>query len=366
MVPRRSLLAAACLAALAALGCGNGGSPSSGPAPSGSAAGGPKPGSELVLFGWSEFVPESVLQGFKKETGITVLYETFSSNEEMLSKLLAGATAYDLIQPSEYTAEALIKQNKLLALDAANVPNVKNVDPDLRGLPHDPDLKYCVPYMAATVGIVVNTEKVKDPIKSYKDVFQEKYKGRIVVVNDAREMVSWALGTLGLGPNDITTETLAKAKPVLADWVKLIKVYDSDSPKTALLNGDVDLGVVWSGEAAILYEQNKKFSFVLAEEGAPLHIDNLCIPAGAKNKLGAEMFMNYVLRPEVSKQISDKFPYTNPNTEARKLLTDAQRANPASYPPALLDKSKKKVVYRDLGRVSTDIDKLLTDLKSAN
>jgi spermidine/putrescine transport system permease protein len=371
MRSRRSILAAACAAAaLTVLGCSSdnkgSGTASSSPAPSGAPAAAPKPGKELLLFGWSEYIPDAVIDGFSKETGIKVYYETFASNEEMLSKLLAGGTAYDLIQPSEYTVEALLKQNRLQALDPANVPNLKNIAPEMRGRPHDPELKYCAPYLAGTVGIVVNTEKVKDPIKSYKDVFQPKYKGRIVVVNDAREMVTWALATQGIGPNEINPDTLAKAKTVLGDWVKLVKVFDSDSPKTALLNGDVDIGVIWSGEAAILYEQSKKFEFNLAEEGAHLYIDNLCIPSEAKNKLGAEMFINYVLRPEISKQISDKFPYLNPNVEARKLLTDAQRQNPASYPPALSDHSKKSETFRDIGKASTDVDKLVTDLKSGN
>jgi len=371
MVTRRSLFAAACVWTLTLFGCsGDDKTPapaaSGTPSASGSAAAAPKAGKELLLFAWSEYVPESVIDGFSKETGITVHYETYASNEEMLSKLLAGGTAYDLIQPSEYTVEALNKQNKLQKLDAANVPNMKNIAPEMRGFPHDPELAFCAPYMAGTVGIVVNTDKVKDPIKGYKDAFSPKYKNRIVVVNDAREMVTWAFATLGIGPNDVTADTLAKAKPVLGEWLKLVKVFDSDSPKTAMLNGDVDVGVIWSGEAAKLYEQDKKYSFVLPEEGTHLSIDHLCIPAGAKNKTGAEMFINYVLRPEISKQISDKFPYLNPNAEARKLLTDAQRANPASYPPALLDKAKARESFRDIGKMSTDVDKLITDLKSAN
>ncbi len=388
---RRSFLHAICALPLALLGCSG---DSKGPAPQGSAAtntsgnssdaGGktasapaPKAGKELLLFGWSEYIPEAVIDGFSKETGIVVHYETYSSNEEMLSKLLAGGTAYDVIQPSEYTVEALLKQNKLVSLDPANVPNMKNVAEDMRGFPHDPDYKYCAPYMAGTVGIVVNTQKIKDPIKGYKDVFQPKYKGKIVVVNDSREMVTWALATLGIGPNNITEENLAKAKPILADWIKLIKVFDSDSPKTAILNGDVDIGLVWSGEAAILYEQDKKYAFVMPEEGSHLYIDHLCIPATAKNKLGAEMFINYVLRPEISKKISDKFPYLNPNAEARKLLSEAQRANLASYPTkwfatpdqvqkGMADKSKRGESFRDIGKLSANIDALVTDLKSAN
>jgi spermidine/putrescine transport system permease protein len=321
----------------------------------------PKPGNELNLFAWSEYVPQEVIDGFTKETGIKVNYETYASNEEMLSKLLAGSTKYDLIQPSEYTVEALVKQNKLHALDQSNVPNAKNIAPEFRNLPHDPELKYCIPWLSGTVGIVVNTAKVKDPIKSYKDVFQAKYKGKIVALNDNREMVAWALATQGLGPNEVNADTLAKVKPVLAEWIKLVKVFDSDSPKTAFLNGDVDIGVIWSGEAALLYQQDKKYQYVLPSEGTHIYIDSLCVPTVAQNKVGAEMFINYSLRPEVGKIISEKFPYTNPNVEVRKLLTKEQLENPASYPPA-----GKREVFRDIGKMASEIDKLVTDLKSAN
>ncbi|HZF55496.1 MAG TPA: spermidine/putrescine ABC transporter substrate-binding protein [Polyangiaceae bacterium] len=319
-----------------------------------------KPGNELNLFAWSEYVPQEVVDGFTKETGIKVNYETYASNEEMLSKLLAGSTKYDLIQPSEYTVEALLKQKKLQELDKSNVPNVKNIAPDFMNLPHDPELKYCVPWLAGTVGIVVNTAKVKDEVKSYKDVFQTKYKGRIVALNDNREMVAWALATQGLGPNEVNPDTLAKIKPVLTEWIKLVKVFDSDSPKTAFLNGDVDVGVIWGGEAALLYQQDKKFKYILPEEGTHMFIDSLCVPFSAQNKTGAEMFINYTLRPEVSKIISDKFPYMNPNAEARKLLSKEQLENPASYPPA-----GKREIFRDIGKMASEIDKLVTDLKAS-
>lgn len=322
----------------------------------------PKPGKELNLFAWSEYVPQEVLDGFTKETGIKVNYETYASNEEMLSKLLAGGTKYDLIQPSEYTVEGLVKQNKLELVDWSYVPNMKNIVPDLKNLPHDPKQQYSVPWMSGGVSIVVNTAKIKDPVKGYKDVFQDKYKGRICVVNDNRELVSWALAVNGLGINDVTSENLAKIKPTLAQWLKLVKVFDSDSPKTAFLNGDVDVGVIWSGEAALLYQQDKKFTPVVAEEGGHLNVDSLVIPVGATNKIGAMMFMDYILRPEVSKLISDKFPYTNPNGEARKILTPEQLANPASYPPP----GGKRETYRDIGKAAAEIDKLVTDLKAAN
>jgi spermidine/putrescine transport system substrate-binding protein len=315
---------------------------------------------ELNLFAWSEYVPQSVIDGFTKETGIKVNYETYASNEEMLAKLVSGAQRYDLIQPSEYTIEALVKENRLMPVDWSKVPNAKNIAPQYKNMPHDPQQKYTVPWMVGSVGIVVNTDKVKDDVKGYKDVFQEKFKGRIVVLDDPREIVSWALATIGKGPNDVTPENLAAIKPILQQWLPLVKVYDSDSPKTALLNGDVDVGVVWSGEAALLYNEDPKFKYVLPAEGAHQFIDNLAIPANAANPEAAMMFMNYILRPEVSKLISADFPYTNPNLEARKLLSAEELKNPASYPPG----NPKLGTFSDIGDSAVQIDKLVTDLKA--
>jgi spermidine/putrescine transport system substrate-binding protein len=315
---------------------------------------------ELNLFGWSEYVPQTVIDGFAKETGIKVNFETFSSNEELISKLAAGGGNYDLVQPSDYAAEVMIRQKLLAPLDRTKLPNLKNLDPAYVGRPHDPDGKFTVPYMSGSVGIVINTEKVTTPIKGYKDVFQPRFKDRIVVLNDSRELVSWALESLGLPMNTINAASLAKARPIVAEWVKLVKVFDSDSPKTALLNGDVDLGVVWSGEAAILWKQNKKFQYVIPAEGAHLFIDVLAIPTGAKNPAAAHQFINYLLRPEVSRLISEAFPYTNPNIAARALLTAEELANPASYP-----KGGKLETFRDIGKTAAEVDRLVTDLKSA-
>jgi spermidine/putrescine transport system permease protein len=318
-------------------------------------------GEELNLFAWSEYVPQSVLDGFTKETGIEVNYETYASNEEMLAKLVSGASSYDIIQPSEYVIEALVKEKQLVPLDHAKLPNLKNIGKEYYGYPHDPKLEYSVPYMQGTVGIVYNTAKVKVAPTGYEDVFSDKNKGRIVVLDDALEVTTWAMATFGAGPDQVNKANLEKARPVLTRWLPLVKVYDSDSPKTALLNGDVDLGVVWSGEAAILIQEDpKKFAYVLPKEGAHMFIDNVAIPKSAKNVEAAHRFIDYILRPEVSKQISEEFPYTNPNVEARKLLSDAQRANTASYPPG----NPKLQTFRDIGPLAADVDKLFTDVKA--
>jgi spermidine/putrescine transport system substrate-binding protein len=355
--------AIAALAALALLaGCSKREEPA--PAAQHPPAAEPTPaGGELNLFAWSEYVPQSVLDDFQAETGIRVNYEQYDTNESMLSKLVEGAVAYDLVQPSEYTVEAMVREGMLQKLDKSKLPNLSNIGPEYYGRAHDPDLSYSVPYMQGTVGIVVNTEKIKEPIDGYARVFDPKNKGRIVVVDDAREVVGWALASLGLDPNDVAPENLAKVRPLLAKWLPLVKLYDSDSPKTALLNGDVDLGIVWSGEAALLInEGGGKFTYTLPKEGAHMFIDSLAIPAGAQNVAAAHQFIDYVLRPDVSKKISADFPYTNPNVEARKLLSETERSNQASYPQGHL----KLTTFKDLGEAATAVDELFTEAKAAS
>ncbi|MDX2188131.1 MAG: spermidine/putrescine ABC transporter substrate-binding protein [Opitutaceae bacterium] len=314
---------------------------------------------ELNLYAWSEYIPQEVIDGFTQETGIAVNYETFSSNEELLAKLVAGGTAYDLVQPSDYMAEVMIREKLVQKLDRSKIKNMGNLAPEFQTLPCDPDLGYAVPYMSGTVGIVINTEVVKEPVRGYRDFFQPKFANRLVVLNDNREMISWALATEGFSPNEVTPENLERARLRLKEWIPLVKLFDSDSPKTALLNGDVDLGIVWSGEAAILWKEDKKFSYVIPEEGGHRFIDVLSIPTKARNVAAAHQFIDYILRPEVSKIISDNFPYTNPNAEARKLLSEDQLANPASYP-----KSGKLDVFHDIGKIGQTIDKIVTDLKT--
>jgi spermidine/putrescine transport system substrate-binding protein len=313
----------------------------------------------LNLFAWSEYVPQEVIDGFTKETGIKVTYETYDSNEAMITKLSQSPGHYDLIQPSEYAVENLIHRQMLEPIDPAHVPNIKNLDPAYRNFAYDPEQKYSIPYMSGTVGIVVNSKTVTGPIHGYTDVFQPKYQGRIVALNDNREIVSWALNVLNISINDITPQNLAKARPLLQQWLPLVRVFDSDNPKTSLISGDCDLGVVYSGDAAKLIEMDLKFRYVLPKEGAHQFIDNLCIPKNAPHKEAAERFINYILRPQVSKLISDKFPYTNPNLEARRLLTPQQLANPASYP-----KPERLEIFHDIGPGTQEIGQLMSELRS--
>ncbi|HWE03885.1 MAG TPA: spermidine/putrescine ABC transporter substrate-binding protein [Tepidisphaeraceae bacterium] len=318
--------------------------------------------SRLQLFAFSSYIPQEAIDGFTRETGIPIDYEVYPTNEAMLQKLSANPDHYDVIQPSDYMVEHLVARHMLAPLDPHQLPHLENILGEFRGLPFDPGNQFSVPYMAGTVGIVVNSDKIKAPIRGYKDVFQEKYKGRIVVVDDPREMVTWALETAGIPINDVTPQTLARVKPTLVEWVKLKNIYNSDDPKPPLLSDDRDLGVIYCGDAAALWQENHKFKYVLPAEGAHRFIDNLCIPAGSKHKAEAMAFIDYILRPEVSKMISDKFPYTNPNGAARKLLSKDQLDNPASYPPG----SAKLEIFRAIGKASVDLQDMMSEIRHAD
>ncbi|MGC1480731.1 MAG: spermidine/putrescine ABC transporter substrate-binding protein [Chthoniobacterales bacterium] len=322
-------------------------------------------GEEKVLnvLAWSGYVPETILEKFEKQTGIEVNLETFESNEEMRQKLLSGDGSYDLIQPSEYVVESFIAEDLLRPIDHTAVSNVKNIAPEFRSLPFDPDNQYSVPWMAGTVGIIKNNELAPDPVTSFAEVFSGKYDGQIVVLDDPREIVSWALESLDLPINDLSEENLAQAKAVLDEWLPQVKLYDSASPKTALHEGNAAVGIVWNGEAAILLNQDPdKYTWALPEEGSHLFVDSLAIPKSATHPKNAELFMNFILRPNISQLISAEFPYLNPNAAAREALGPEALSNPASY-PSDTELSRLQVFEKVDPPTSKAVEDLVTTIK---
>jgi len=289
--------------------------------------------SELHLLCWSEYVPQTVIDRFSRKTGARVLVENYNSNEQMLAKLRARPGYFDLIQPSGFYVETLARENMLEPLDIARIPNIRNLDPRFRRAAHDLKGEFSVPWMSGTVGIVVNTTRVKTPVRDWSGVFDGSHAGRIVIVDDPREMVAWALASLDLPITDVSERALARVEPVLRRWLPQVAIFDSDSPKSAMLDGRADIGVMWSGEAALLWAKNRRFKYILPKRGAHRFIDSLAIPHRAPHKLLAEQFIDFCLDPKMSVLISNAYPYTNPNRAARRLLTPAQLANPASYPP---------------------------------
>jgi spermidine/putrescine-binding protein len=317
---------------------------------------------QLNLFCWTEYIPQSVLDAFAKEYNVKVNYATYSSNEEMLAKLTAGAAGYDVIIPSDHVIKVLGNQGKLIPLNKELLPNMANLDPAWMNLHFDPDNKYSVPFMWGTVGIVVNTDKEKDPITSFKDLWKPQYKGKIVVLDGAREIIGMALQMVGKDQNTTSEADLQLAKNELSTLMPSIKAFDSDSPKSMLLSGEVTIGVVWSGEAAlVIRDQPGKFSYLLPSEGGSIWMDSMAIPTTSQNPELAHKFINFILRPEISAQLSDAFLYGNPNLAAHALMPPEMLSNPASYPSeSALEKAEW---LDDVGAAAALYDRVWTELK---
>jgi spermidine/putrescine transport system substrate-binding protein len=312
----------------------------------------------LRIYAWSEYLPDWLLEEFEKSTGITVELRTYASNEELLTRRL-GNGSFDLIQPTDYVVEGLVTRGMLEPLDTGAIPNLKHLDPAYAELPHDRGGRFSVPWMAGTVGILYDTRRIREPIRGCTDLFSGKHTGRIASIDDPRQLVSLAMASLDLPANQITPESLDKAAPVLEGWMRQIVFFDSDTPGKAVAAGDVDAALVWSGEAAALIREAPSLAYVFPSEGTFRFVDCFCIPKGSKNKALAHRFLNFILEPEVSARASDDYPYTNPNATAVARLTEAQRRNPASFPPPGVTLEP----LRDIGDMGTALALLYAKLR---
>lgn len=316
---------------------------------------------ELNLFIWSEYIPQSVIDKFEKRYGIKVNYTTYSSNEEMLAKLSAGASQYDLSVATDYMVEILHKQELMQPLELSNIPNFKNIGDEFKNTAADPGNKYTVPYMWGAVPIAVNTEKVKAPVTSYKDLWRPEFENSLVVLDDQRAIIGAALKKLGYSLNETDPAKLEQAKAELKKLMPNIKSFDSDSPKTLLINGEAKAALVWGAEVSLAARENKNIKVVFPEEGMYLWQDNFFVPKGAPHKKAAELFINFILEPEISAEISQAFPYANPNVAAHSLIDKAIMEDKAVYPPK--EELAKGEHLRDVGEATTIFDRIWSEVK---
>jgi spermidine/putrescine-binding protein len=322
----------------------------------------------LNLYAWSEYIPQGLLDGFTQKTGIKVNYDTYSSNEELLAKLQAGASGYDVIIPSDYTVSIMVNQGLLEPLDMAGIPNFKNLDPGKTNLEYDPGNKYTVPYQWGTSCLVVDTGKVTRPITKWADLWDPEFKDKVVLLDDEREVLGMVLSVLGYDKNSTDPAQLDAAKQKFIELKPNVKLFDSDSPKTALLAGDVWLGQTWNGEAALAHQENPDIAYIIPEEGCTVWYDNLAIPKGAPHKSAATAFINYVLDPQASILITQEFPYSNPNKAALDLMKtqDPEMYNSymgfsATNPSA--EDTQRLHMIKDVGDATALWDRVWTEVK---
>ena len=323
---------------------------------------------ELNLFVWTEYFPSEMLECFELVYGIKINRDEYSSNEEMYAKLSAGGTNYDLVQPTDYIVELMIREGLVQEMDLAQLPNIKNIDKGYLDLPFDPGNKYTVPYLAGLDAIVYNGDAIDTPPTSWADLWKPEYAGKMVFLDDSRVVIGMTLLTLGYDFNSTDPVELGAAKVKLAELIPNVKLFDSDSPKTALIAGDADLGIVWTGEAFLANQENPAIQFVYPSEGSVLWQDNWAIPVGASHLDAAYAWMNYIMQGNVFWLLLRDYPYTNPNLAALEYakanhpdVYDAFMNSPITNPdPSVVANA---VVVEDVGEALPLYDQIWTEVK---
>ena len=280
---------------------------------------------ELNMYTWSNYIPEDIKSCFEEAYGIKINHDTFASQSELLAKLERGASGYDVVQPSDDMVQLMVGQGLFAELDKNQLPMMSNFNPAFLNPAFDPDNKYSLPYQGGSTGIVYNTKTVKTPPTSYADLWNSEYAGQIIAVDDARTMITITLLTLGYDANSTDPAQLDEAKAKLKELTADILVFDSDSPKTALLAGDVDLGVIWSTEAFTTTNENSDFAYVYPKEGAILWQDNFAIMKDAPHSDAAYAWLNYLNQADVFWMVMRDNSGANPNAAA----VDFAKANQA-------------------------------------
>lgn len=292
--------------------------------------------SEVYVFNWSEYLDPAVLKTFEKETGIKVKYSTYESNEAMFAKLkIIRKNGYDVVFPSTYFVERMRKLNMLMPLDRTLLTNLKNLDPKLMNKPYDPGNAYSIPYLWGSSAIGVNAKYVNPAsVTSFNDLWNPKYKGKLLLMDDVRDVFAMSLRSLGYSGNDTNPEHIKAAYLKLLKLKPGVKVFNSDSPKQPFLNNEVTIGQIWGGEIYQAARENPNLVYIYPKEGATFWADNMVIPTSARNAKNAHAFINFMLRPDIAKKNCEYVGYATPNLAAQALLDPKTRGSRAVYPDA--------------------------------
>ena len=357
------------LTAASALLSGCGASGNTGTSGTDSAASGNADGSELYVYNWGEYIDEDVISQFEDETGITVVYDLFETNEEMYPVIEAGAVNYDVVCPSDYMIQKMRENDLLAELNFDNIPNIAQIDPAYMEMSQafDPENKYSVPYCWGTVGILYNTKLLDElgvpaPTK-WADLWDERLSGEILMQDSVRDAFMVALKKDGCSMNSESKDELEQAKQELIDQKPLVQAYVIDQVRDKMIGGEAAVGVIYSGE--MLYIQDEvanlgldyDLEYVIPEEGTNLWLDSWVIPKNAKNKENAEKWIDFMCRPEIAKANFEYITYPTPNKGAFELLDEEMQNNKAVFPD--IDSLKDSEVYQYLG---DDTDAIYNEL----
>ncbi|PQJ66947.1 spermidine/putrescine ABC transporter substrate-binding protein PotD [Photobacterium angustum] len=289
---------------------------------------------ELYFYNWSEYIPSDVLEEFTKETGIKVIYSTYESNETMYAKLKTYDKGYDLVVPSTYYVAKMRKEGMLQKIDHSKIPNFAGLDPNFLNKPFDPNNDYSIPYIWGATGIGVNTDMIdKSKITSWADLWDPKWQGQLMMMDDAREVFHVALRKLGYSGNTEDPKQIKAAYEELKKLMPNVLVFNSDYPANPYMAGETSLGMLWNGSAYMARKDGAPIDIVWPKEGAIFWMDNISVPKNAKNVDNAYKMINFLLRPDIAAKIALQIGYPTPVAAAKKLLPADFVNDPSIYPP---------------------------------
>ena len=288
---------------------------------------------ELNIYNWEDYFGETTITDFEKEFDIKVNLFTFADEDFMESDVQSNPEKYDLIIASDSLINEMNELKLLAEINKKNISNIKNIGDKFIDPWYDSENKFSVPYFWGTTGLLINTKYVPKETDTWSILWEEKYKGRIGLLNNAEEVISLASKYLGysLLPNTVeefanTKEELFKLKNIVGKYSDVIEI------KEKMISEDLWLAQIYSGEGLNAVNQNENLVYIIPKEGAAMWIDNFAIPREAKNKLAAEMFINFVLRPKVSADIANYLWYANTNEAARPYTNEEILNDKSLYP----------------------------------
>ena len=286
----------------------------------------------LNVYNWSNYVAPDTIPNFEKEFGVRVRYVTYESNEEMLAKVITGNSGWDVVFPTHNRIPPMAAMGLLAPLDQGRLKNRGNLEQQFQSPSWDPGLRWGVPYMWYGTGVVYN-RSVQPAPRSWSDLWSERLKGRLTMLDDPEDVIGACLRKLGFPFQSVEPAQLREAERALVQQKHLVRAYLNAEVRDQLVAGDVLVAQLWSTTAEQAIEAAPSLDFVFPSEGFPLYADNAVILRESRRRELAHQFIDYLLRPRVSADIAASTRTATANAAGRALLPDAIRTSPALYPP---------------------------------
>lgn len=292
-----------------------------------------KDNNTIYFYNWGDYIDPEILSEFEKETGYTVIYETFDSNEAMITKVQQGSTAYDLVIPSDYTIQMMVEKDLLLALDYSRIEGMENIDSHFLNQAFDPDNKYSIPYFWGSVGILYDTKKhSEEEMSSWKNLWKKEYENEVLIYDGAREIIGMGLQADGYSLNTEDKTILNKVAQDLKGFMSNVKAILGDEINLYMVQEEAPIGITFSGVAVSAMNENEDLGYVIPKEGSNIWFDNIVIPRTSQNQEGAYALINYLLKAEVAAKNADYVWYSTPNEAAMEFIDPEALEDETLYP----------------------------------